>query len=79
MRGATLASLSVSHGYQVSAFSKALKRPWPTVEAIIAKFLDVPPTHIWPSRYDRDGSPRRERSNARRRPTPRLRQKIEVA
>lgn len=57
-RGLTLAGLSVAHGYHPTAAGKALKRPWPTMEAIIAKQLDLPPHAIWPSRYDSHGSPR---------------------
>jgi Ner family transcriptional regulator len=57
-RGLTLAGLSIAHGYHPTAAGKALKRPWPTMEAIIAKHLDLPPQAIWPSRYDPHGAPR---------------------
>jgi Ner family transcriptional regulator len=56
-RGTTLAGLSVAHGYHPTAAGKALKRPWPAMEAIIAGQLGVPPAVIWPSRYHPDGSP----------------------
>ncbi len=56
-RGQSLAGLSVAHGYHPTAAGKALKRPWPAVEAIIAKALDLPPAQIWPSRYDASGQP----------------------
>ncbi|QIB36277.1 transcriptional regulator [Ancylobacter pratisalsi] len=79
MRGETLASLSVAHGYDLSAFSKALKRPWPAVEMIIATFLDLAPKHIWPSRYDTAGRPLRRPSNGRRMADARLRQKSRAA
>ena len=55
-RGKTLAGLSVQHGYHPTAAGKALKRPWPAMEAIIADALDVPPATIWPSRYPADSS-----------------------
>ena len=55
-RGKTLAGLSVQHGYHPTAAGKALKRPWPALEAIIAEALDVQPAVIWPSRYSADGS-----------------------
>jgi Ner family transcriptional regulator len=57
-RGLTLAGLSVANGYHPTAAGKALKRPWPTMEAIIAKELELPPQAIWPSRYDPRGLPR---------------------
>lgn len=55
-RGKTLAGLSVQHGYHPTAAGKALKRPWPAMEAIIAQALGVPPAKIWPSRYRTDNS-----------------------
>lgn len=51
-RGKTLAGLSVQHGYHPTAAGKALKRPWPAMEAIIAEALNLQPAAIWPSRYD---------------------------
>lgn len=55
-RGQTLAGLSVSHGYHPTAAGKALKRPWPALEALIAREIGVPPQTIWPSRYDGNGA-----------------------
>lgn len=54
-RGKTLAGVSVQHGYHPTAAGKALKRPWPAMEAIIADALGVAPAEIWPSRYRPDG------------------------
>lgn len=79
MRGTTLTELALRAGYDESAVRRTLRHRWPAVERIIADFLDCRPQTIWPSRYDRDGSPKRERSNGRRRLSSRLRQKIEVA
>jgi Ner family transcriptional regulator len=56
-RGHSLAGLSVANGYHPTAAGKALKRPWPAVEAIIAAALGLSPALIWPSRYDGDGQP----------------------
>ena len=61
-RGHSLAGLSVAHGYHPTAAGKALKRPWPAMEAIIAAALGVQPSFIWPSRYDSAGQPIGERS-----------------
>jgi Ner family transcriptional regulator len=57
-RGRTLAGLSVAHGYHPTAAGKALKRPWPAMEAIIAREIGLAPHLIWPSRYDERGEPR---------------------
>ncbi len=56
-RGRTLAGLSVAHGYHPTAAGKALKRPWPALEALIARELGVSARTIWPSRYDANGDP----------------------
>ncbi|MBN8930255.1 MAG: helix-turn-helix domain-containing protein [Rhodospirillales bacterium] len=50
-RGHTLAGLSVANGYHPTAAGKALKRPWPALEQIIADALGLRPIAIWPSRY----------------------------
>lgn len=77
MRGSTLSALAGANGYEASSFGRALRRPWPTVERIIAQFLGKKPQQIWPSRYDRSGSP--IRSNARRARAARLRQNDKAA
>jgi Ner family transcriptional regulator len=58
-RGKTLSGLSRDHGYHATAAGKALKRPWPALEALIAAALDLAPEQIWPSRYDRSRQRRR--------------------
>jgi Ner family transcriptional regulator len=62
-RGKTLSGLSRDHGYHATAAGKALKRPWPALEALIAAALDLAPEQIWPSRYGRS---RYDRSGKRR-------------
>lgn len=57
-RGQTLSGLSVAHGYHPTAAGKALKRPWPAMETLIAREIGVAPQAIWPSRYDPAGAPR---------------------
>jgi Ner family transcriptional regulator len=52
-RGKTLSGLSQAHGYHATAAGKALKKPWPALEALIAAELDLLPEDIWPGRYDR--------------------------
>jgi Ner family transcriptional regulator len=56
-RGRTLAGLSVAHGYHPTAAGKALKAPWPALEAIIAREIGLQPREIWPSRYTVEGEP----------------------
>jgi Ner family transcriptional regulator len=56
-RGHTLAGLSVENGYHPTAAGKALRHPWPAMEAIIAAALGLPPQLVWPSRYDAEGQP----------------------
>jgi len=56
-RGRTLAGLSIAHGYHPTAAGKALRAPWPALEAIIAREIGVQPWDIWPSRYTPDGEP----------------------
>jgi len=79
MRGVTMTQLAERHGYDASVISKAISRPWPTVELIIARFLDKHPQDIWPSRYDLAGNPKRQRSNGKRVANGRLRQKSQAA
>jgi Ner family transcriptional regulator len=52
-RGKTLSGLSREHGYHPTAAGKALKKPWPALELLIASHLDQDPGDIWPSRYPR--------------------------
>lgn len=56
-RGTTLTALAHEHGYDASAIGLALRRPWPAVEAIIARAIGATPQAIWPSRYDAQGRP----------------------
>jgi len=58
MTGISLTELSVRNGYEASAVAKALDRPWPAVERIIADHLGTTPQAIWPGRYMPDGTPR---------------------
>jgi Ner family transcriptional regulator len=51
-RGKTLAGLSQAHGYHPTAAGKALKKPWPALEVVIATALELAPETIWPSRYE---------------------------
>lgn len=50
-RGTTLAAISRHAGLSSSTLANALSRPWPKGEWIIANFLGIHPSEIWPSRY----------------------------
>jgi len=50
-RGKSLSGLSRANGYHATAAGKALKKPWPALEALIANELGLDPADIWPSRY----------------------------
>jgi Ner family transcriptional regulator len=58
-RGKTLSGLSIAHGYHATSAGKALKHPWPALEAIIGAAIGIRPEEIWPSRYA--GAPRSSR------------------
>lgn len=50
-RGTSLSALSRNAGLRPATLNNALARRWPKGEKIIADFLNVSPTDIWPSRY----------------------------
>ncbi|RJP17214.1 MAG: transcriptional regulator [Deltaproteobacteria bacterium] len=56
-RGWTFRKLSISHGYNPWSIDKALTRPWPRAERIIAHAIGLEPWDLWPSRYDEDHNP----------------------
>ncbi len=63
-RGLTLVKLSTDNGYHPTAAGKALKRPWPALERIIAQAIGLPPQTIWPSRYGTGASGHHRGGNA---------------
>ncbi|WP_145589803.1 helix-turn-helix domain-containing protein [Yersinia rochesterensis] len=50
-KGSSLSAVSRNSGLSSSTLTNALTRPWPKGEYIIADFLDVHPSEIWPTRY----------------------------
>ena len=65
-------ALAEENGYDRTAVARALSRPWPAVEQIIADFLGTTPSTLWPDRYGKDGLPLTKRSgwtkSSKRRP-----------
>ncbi|QHB72913.1 helix-turn-helix domain-containing protein [Stenotrophomonas sp. 364] len=65
MKGISLRQLSLLNGYRnQNSLAKALHRPYPLAEALIAEALGFPTADIWPSRYGPDGRPNRRRGPA---------------
>lgn len=60
-KGFSLRGFARAHHYRKSAVSKAMRHPYPVIEALIARELGVDVTTIWPSRYDANGVPFRGR------------------
>lgn len=60
-KGWSLRRFARAHDYSPSAANKALRLPFPGMEALIAAELGLPATAIWPSRYDENGEPKRGR------------------
>lgn len=50
-KGSTLSAVSRKSGLSSSTLANTLTRPWPKGEYIIADFLNIHPSEIWPSRY----------------------------
>lgn len=51
-KGSSLSQISRQAGLNSSTLNNALSRRWPKGERIIAEFLDIPTSEIWPSRYN---------------------------
>jgi Ner family transcriptional regulator len=55
--GWSLRKLSAHHGYaSANTLAKALDRPWPKGERLIAAAIGQKPEAIWPSRYLKDNT-----------------------
>lgn len=50
-KGSSLSAISRQAGLNSPTLNNALSRRWPKGERIIAEFLDIPASEIWPSRY----------------------------
>lgn len=56
MKGKTLSQLSREAGLKPDTMRNVFRCHIPRYEALIAKYLEVEPAHIWPSRYQQGGS-----------------------
>lgn len=62
MKGISLRQLSILNGYSnPNSLAKALHKPYPLAEALIAEALEISAPEIWPSRYGTDGKSNRKR------------------
>ncbi len=59
-RGTTLRAVAVNAGLEKNGCSVALIRPFPAAEVAISAFLKVPLHELWPDRYSRSPSSRRD-------------------
>jgi Ner family transcriptional regulator len=59
--GKSLRRLSINHGFQPKSLDRALRRQWPNAERIIAEAIGLRPHLVWPTRYEKDGTPKRKR------------------
>jgi Ner family transcriptional regulator len=59
--GSSIRRLSLAHGFAEGSLRVALNRQWPNAEQILAEAIGLRPHQIWPSRYERDGRPKRKR------------------
>jgi Ner family transcriptional regulator len=60
-RGLSLRRLGIANGFLPNSLNQALRRQWPNAERVIAAAIGKAPHEIWPSRYERDGRPKRKR------------------
>lgn len=58
-KGSTLAAIGRPLGLSRQSMALALARPSREAEEAIARYLEIDPQVIWPSRYNPDGSRRR--------------------
>jgi Ner family transcriptional regulator len=55
-KGWTIRALAAQHGVSGTTISHTFLRSYPINERRIADAIGVPPQHIWPTRYNEDGS-----------------------
>ncbi|ECD3897876.1 transcriptional regulator [Salmonella enterica subsp. enterica serovar Gloucester] len=51
LSGTSLAALSRANGLASGTLQNVLNKHWPKAEKIVADYLKVEPSTIWPSRY----------------------------
>lgn len=66
---ATMRALAEHYGVSESTLNGALNKPYPASEERIAEAVKVNASQIWPSRYNTDGTPKRQGRPARRKVT----------
>ncbi|MFZ6655631.1 helix-turn-helix domain-containing protein [Undibacterium sp. TJN19] len=64
--GWTLRKLALANGYVAGVMCHPLNQQYPKAEAIIAKAIGVQPQTIWPSRYNQDGTPKKQATSRER-------------
>ncbi len=59
--GSSLSDLARKLGVERNAMHNVKRLPYPRMELEIAKTLELEPFHIWPERWDSNGTPHRQR------------------
>lgn len=70
-RSLSLSAIALANGWNRSAVSQLPRKPIPNIQEAIARALGLRASFIWPTRYERDGTPIRAASWSRKyRPIP---------
>ena len=64
IKGSSLSALARELNVDRSAVQNTKRLPYPRMERAIAAKLDMSPWQLWPERWNKDGSPRRQRPRA---------------
>ena len=63
-RGSSLARLAIEHGYKRGSLHRSLYKRYPKAHGIIASYLGVPASVIWPHWYGQGEQASRQRRAA---------------
>ncbi|MDD3518309.1 MAG: helix-turn-helix domain-containing protein [Chromatiales bacterium] len=66
LNGLSLASLARGAGVRRQTLYQVFATPYPRMETIIARALNLPPQELWPERYAPDGAPFRRRGRPKK-------------
>jgi len=66
--GTSLAALARANTMAASSFNRCLRKPIPSANRAIAKYLGVKPQELWPEWFDENGNRRDRRRAASHKP-----------
>lgn len=64
VRGSSLSEVARTLGVTRNAVHHVKDRSYPAVQSEIARVLGCAPADLWPARYHKDGTPKRQRPNS---------------